>query len=378
MCDDGNVSELASTAVSELHDAVRRQDVTAVERLLSQGADPDEPDWAGSGDAPLLHAAVAGCVPVVRALCAGGCNVNVRTARGETALHLAVTARKASDNSHELVSALVEAGCDANIQDNLQRRTALHALVHPLSVSVADPNSSTSYLILETFEQLAQKSDVNLKDHRQRTPLHRLAASGCTHLKTFQILLDCGADPSLQNDRGETALHEALERDASGSLDAVTLLASAGTDLSRCTTYRETPLHLAARKNRPSTVAMLLNNGAPPNAQDLRGNTALHLAAGKGYHEVVCLLLARPNIELNAPNKEGLTPLHIAVESGFIKVVRMLLQAETCDLTARTKLSLTPLDLAQQDYRRRSQPEMSRVLTQELERRRSHDTITQC
>jgi hypothetical protein len=66
MCDDDNVSELAPAAGSELHDAVRRQDVTAVERLLSQGADPDEPDWAGSGDPPLLHAAVTGCVSVVR------------------------------------------------------------------------------------------------------------------------------------------------------------------------------------------------------------------------------------------------------------------------------------------------------------------------
>lgn len=66
MCDDDNVGEVAPTAGSELHDAVRRQDVTAVERLLSQGADADEPDWAGSGDAPLLHAAVAGNVPVVR------------------------------------------------------------------------------------------------------------------------------------------------------------------------------------------------------------------------------------------------------------------------------------------------------------------------
>jgi len=113
--------------------------------------------------------------------------VNVRTARGETALHLAVNARKASGNSHELVSALLEAGCDANIQDNLQRRTALHALVRPLAVYVADPNSSTYNIMPETFEQLARKSDVNLKDHRQRTPLHRLAASGCTHLKTFQV-----------------------------------------------------------------------------------------------------------------------------------------------------------------------------------------------
>jgi hypothetical protein len=40
----------------------------AVERLLSQGADPDEPDWAGSGDAPLLHAAAAGSVQVVRCI----------------------------------------------------------------------------------------------------------------------------------------------------------------------------------------------------------------------------------------------------------------------------------------------------------------------
>jgi hypothetical protein len=59
-------------------------------------------------------------------------------------------------------------------------------------------------------------------------------------------------------------------------------------------------------------------------------------------------------------------------------LLQMLLQAEACDLTARTKMSLTPLDLAQQDYRRRSQPEMSRVLTQEMERRRSHGTISQC
>lgn len=66
MCDYDNISELSPATGSELHDAVRRQDVMAVERLLSQGADPDEPDWAGSGDAPLLHAAAAGSVQVVR------------------------------------------------------------------------------------------------------------------------------------------------------------------------------------------------------------------------------------------------------------------------------------------------------------------------
>lgn len=71
MFDDDN-SERDPAVGSELHDAVRRQDVTAVERLLSQGADPDEPDWTGSGNAPLLHAAAAGSVQVVRCVGGGG------------------------------------------------------------------------------------------------------------------------------------------------------------------------------------------------------------------------------------------------------------------------------------------------------------------
>jgi FOG: Ankyrin repeat len=123
------------------------------------------------------------CFPshyVFRALCSGGCNVNVRTARGETALHLAVTSRKTSDSMPELVSVLLDAGCNANIQDNLQGRTALHGLVRHLVDTTCTP-------CLETFRQVAQKSDVNLQDHRQRTALHRLAASGCTHLEAFQV-----------------------------------------------------------------------------------------------------------------------------------------------------------------------------------------------
>ena len=109
--------------------------------------------------------------------------MNVRTARGETALHLAVISRKAVDNALELVTALLDVGCDANIQDNLQGRTALLSLVRQL----ADSTSNLCPLVLETLKKLARKSDVNLQDHRQRTPLHRLAASGCTHLDAFQV-----------------------------------------------------------------------------------------------------------------------------------------------------------------------------------------------
>lgn len=72
-------------------------------------------------------------------------------------------------------------------------------------------------------------------------------------------------------------------------------------------------------------VATLLQHNAPLNARDLAGNTALHLAASRGFKEVVRLLLEHPQTELNASNKEGLTPLHVAVESGFIKVVEVII-----------------------------------------------------
>lgn len=125
----------------------------------------------------------------------------------------------------------------------------------------------------------------------------------------------------MQNDRGETALHEALEKNNEAAAEALATTADANLYLE--TKYKETPLHIAARKNMHKIVPLLLKHGSPVNAQDLYGNTALHLAASKGYKEVVRILVENGDIQLNVSNKEGLTPLHLAVESGFIYTVEV-------------------------------------------------------
>jgi uncharacterized protein len=67
-----------------LHDAAKRCDLSAVERLLAEGADPNILD--DQRMSPLVWAVYGGCVEIVEALCAGGANVDFRVNTGETAL----------------------------------------------------------------------------------------------------------------------------------------------------------------------------------------------------------------------------------------------------------------------------------------------------
>ena len=53
------------------------------------------------------------------------------------------------------------------------------------------------------------------------------------------------------------------------------------------------PLHLAARRGRTETVALLLDRGADINATDNYRWTPLHLAANWGHTKTVALLKKR-------------------------------------------------------------------------------------
>merc|ERR550517_54672 len=53
----------------------------------------------------------------------------------------------------------------------------------------------------------------------------------------------------------------------------------------------ETVLHTAARAGQTATVAALLDRGCDSNVLDLTGRTALQLAAGGGFTNMVALLI---------------------------------------------------------------------------------------
>jgi len=88
-----------------------------------------------------------------------------------------------------------------------------------------------------------------------------------------------------------------------------------------------TPLHIAARENKPNAAKALLTAGANPNAQDRKGETPLHTAAVYGDATVAKMLLDAHS-DKNAQNRDGLTPLHQAAQFNNTDVVEALLAVD--------------------------------------------------
>lgn len=89
----------------------------------------------------------------------------------------------------------------------------------------------------------------------------------------------------------------------------------------------EGALHIAAARNDALYVRVILQeDDANPNLQDKRGNTALIIAAGRGWEQGVELLL-RYKANVNLANTSGETPLIRAVQAHNIEVAETLLKA---------------------------------------------------
>jgi len=144
-------------------------------------------------------------------------------------------------------------------------------------------------------------------DQNMMMPLH----SAAYYVKTFvtKCLLKNGADHSLKDQNGKTALHYAAEK---GNLDTCQILASYGAKVNCLASATQlTPLHFAILCDKKNVAIYLLENGADHSLKDCFGNTALHYASEKGNLDI-CQLLVSHGAEVNCLTSENWTPLHLA------------------------------------------------------------------
>ena len=169
---------------------------------------------------------------------------------------------------------------------------------------------------------LAQHVDVNIAQPDGATALHWAVEREATEI--VQLLIRAGADVKTANRYGATPLWLAS---VNGNAATIGMLLEAGADASAASAEGETALMVAARTGKIDAVNALLARGADPNVTEgWRGQTALMWAAAEGYAPVIEALITR-GAKVSARSNGGFTALLFAAREGRIAAVEALVKA---------------------------------------------------
>jgi ankyrin repeat protein len=251
------------------------------------------------GSTPLLLAAQVGCLECARLLLARGADLNDAAADGKSALVMA-----AFSGHTDVARHLLAAGADSNAAG--AGYTALHAaalrgdlpLVQVLLAAGANPSAT-----------ITKGSPVRRFGSQWALPTPFVGATplfvAASYLETgiVKALLAAGASAEARLPDGTSALQVAagdvIEKEARPSdlakwsmvdsdtpevprpeadvLDAIRTLLDGGADPAHAADSGDTALHAAAMSNLPAVIQLLVEHGAPMNAQNKAGQTPLAL-----------------------------------------------------------------------------------------------------
>ncbi|KAF9771002.1 hypothetical protein IL306_011376 [Fusarium sp. DS 682] len=187
-------------------------------------------------------------------------------------------------------------------REPLRTEDLVYALsVEPDSETIDDEN-------VPDIEDVAGQASTKVSKRRGRL-------FGAGHAKVLKELLqwsDVELDPAAGIE-GISPLQKALDNE---NEDAALVLIPYS-DANRVYPDGDRPLNLAAKARSLEAIRLLFTRGVQVNAKGRKGRTVLHSAAMAGNMEVIELILAHPDIDINIRDNDGNTPL--------VKLVQCLL-----------------------------------------------------
>ncbi|KAL1645521.1 hypothetical protein SLS58_003830 [Diplodia intermedia] len=203
--------------LSDLHRAVRANDVDEVGRILDrEDNDPLSP-LDGDGNTPLHYAAINGLYSVISRMVSACVDLDQGNRYGQTALDAAVSRRAFHKAESDVMRHIVE---------------------------LLGWEAFRCYGALDFVHRIGPEFD--------KVPLHWAAETG--NLAQVELLLTWGSDPDRQDIFGETPLHYAAERGHVEVAERLIPVSAPG----RLDKQGFTPLRKARERNKAETVKLML------------------------------------------------------------------------------------------------------------------------
>ncbi|XP_067454318.1 nuclear factor NF-kappa-B p105 subunit [Thunnus thynnus] len=181
--------------------------------------------------------------------------------------------------------------------------------------------------LTQVVSALPGEEVLNMRNHLYQTPLHLAVIT--QQREAVEALLLAGADPTLTDRHGNTALHLAAQQEGRGGMVKLLLQHRELRGLlDHTNTAGLCAIHLAVLANQLSSLRELLEGGANVEDQERScGRTALHLATEADNVSLAGCLLLEGNAKVDCCTFNGSTPLHIAAGRGSIKLTALLMAA---------------------------------------------------
>jgi hypothetical protein len=87
------------------------------------------------------------------------------------------------------------------------------------------------------------------------------------------------------------------------------------------------PIHSASFVGSILLFKLFVELGADPNVpEEFYGQNCLHIASGRGSHEIVEYILTNSLVDANGLDRDGFSPLHVAIQKNDVKAIELLLK----------------------------------------------------
>ena len=296
--------------------------IEIVRLLLDNGADVNA--QGGYYGNALQAASRGGTIEIVRLLLDNRADINAQGGCYQNALQAAIR-----DSNIEIVRLLLENGADVNSRGGYYKNA--------LQAAIIDSNIEIVRLLLDNRADVNAWSEgySNAVQAAAEMPQWSQRARTGDRVKVFQMLLDEGGDVN-----SEVLKAVALRRDE----NMFQILLNHGISPRLEDTEGRFILHFASGGSSIRTFKGLLKLGSDLNATDKQGRNCLHHAAARGSNEIVSWLLQK-GLDPNCADRDGWTPLHWAAKGGEPEKVATL-ETFGAIFSLETIRNWTPKDVA--------------------------------